>query len=411
MNLEAVDAVIKAAIEDGAFPGAAYAVLHDGHSETRFTGRQTYCPESPAIDATTLWDLASLTKVVATTSLAMILHDEGKLDLDRPVQEVTPEFDGEGKDAVLIRDLLVHDAGLKPDLLDIEQYFDRETILEAVYAEPLDYEVGAKAVYSDLSMILLAEAMERIAERPFDECLKRRVFDPLQMNETRFSPTALNRHTGETDPDMCRRCAPTEIMDPWRRKLRDRRFTPPEQARLFGPAPDYIQAEVHDPTAAVMEGIAGHAGLFSTLDDLVRFMHGLMSYKIAHKRTLARWTKRQSDLSSRALGWDTKSENSSAGERFSDRSFGHTGYTGTSIWCDPKRHLVAILLTNRVHPTSDNDKIRAVRRGFHDAAYEAAIEPRKGRGAVKAVSTTWEWSGRMSVFGTSAQIACTGAAR
>jgi CubicO group peptidase (beta-lactamase class C family) len=373
MNLEPVDSLITEAINDGAFPGAAFAVHHKGRVRKRFFGRQTYCPESREIDESTLWDLASLTKVVATTSVAMILHDRGKLDIDRKLTEVIPEFLGDGKDKITFRDLLVHDAGLKPDIPYIERYFDQDSILEAIFAEPLEYETGTKMVYSDLSMILMAQAMQRITGETLDTFAQKHVFGPLEMRQTRFSPAALDRRTGESMPDLCDRCAPTETLDPWRKKLRDRRFTSPEQIRLFGGSPAYIQAEVHDPTAAVLEGVAGHAGLFSTLDDLVRFVAGLTAGKVAKRATVAAWTKCQSSLSSRGLGWDTKSDPSSAGTLFGDRSFGHTGYTGTSIWCDPENHVYAVLLTNRVHPTSDNDKIRAVRPAFHDAIFQAAV--------------------------------------
>ncbi len=373
MNLESVEDIVAAAIKDGSFPGACFAVHHRGRVERRYFGKQTYCPESPDIDEHTLWDLASLTKVVATTSVAMHLHDRGALDIDQPVASVIPEFRRDGKDKVLMRNLLLHDAGLIPDLLHIESYFERQAILDAAYAEPLQYPVGTKMVYSDLSMILLAEAMQRISGQSLDAYATKHVFEPSKMHDTRFSAAALERSTGLTRPEICDRCAPTEVLDPWRIKLRARRFTSPEQERLFGKSPAYIQAEVHDPTAAVLEGVAGHAGLFSTLNDLVRFVDALNGRKFAHKDTVAEWTRCQSDRSSRGLGWDTKSVPSSAGERFGNRSFGHTGYTGTSIWCDPDQELYAILLTNRVHPTSENNKIRMVRPAFHDAVFSAVV--------------------------------------
>jgi CubicO group peptidase (beta-lactamase class C family) len=373
MNLDVAEGVVRDSIKDGAFPGAAFAVYHKGEFETRYFGRETYCPESKDIDANSLWDLASLTKVVATTSVAMMLFDRGQLVLDKPLMSVIPEFLGAGKEAVTFRNLLLHDAGLMPDLLKIESYFSRHEILEAVYAAPLEYPTGSKMVYSDLSMILLAEAMHRISGESLDVYASKNLFDPLGMKDTDFSPRGLHRKTGETNPEVTERCVPTELLDPWRVELRNRRFTAPEQSRLFGKSPAYIQAEVHDPTAAVLEGVAGHAGLFSTLSDLIRFMIGLTEGKFAKLSTVADWTRCQSALSSRALGWDTKSAPSSAGTLFGDKTFGHTGYTGTSIWCDPDQNLFAILLTNRVHPSSDNNKIRLVRPAFHDAVFASLV--------------------------------------
>jgi CubicO group peptidase (beta-lactamase class C family) len=163
-----------------------------------------------------------------------------------------------------------------------------------------------------------------------------------------------------------KRSAPTESVEPWRAELRRLRG----QSRLEGQI--FIQGEVHDPTATVIGGVAGHAGLFSTLDDLVKYMTFLQKGGIVKLGTIREFTRRQDPKSTRALGWDTKSpEGSSAGTKFGPRSFGHTGYTGTSVWCDPDRGLFAILLTNRVHPTSENTKIIPFRGRFHDAVWEA----------------------------------------
>jgi CubicO group peptidase (beta-lactamase class C family) len=373
MKLARVENCLSDAIVSGAFPGAAFAVSHKGKLERRYLGRQTYCPESPEIDAYTMWDLASLTKVVATTSVAMRLHDDHKLNLDQPVAEILPEFAQQGKDQITFRNLLLHDSGLAPDLLDIESLYEPKETIEAVMAEKLEYETGTKMVYSDLGMITLGLAMQRITGHSLEQLVADHVWKPAGMKHSRYSPAALDPRTQNPQSAICARCAPTEVLDPWRRKLRDNRFTTVQQSKLFGKAPDYIQAEVHDPTAAVMGGVAGHAGMFANLSDVVRFMNALHAGQIASHSTVREWTTCQTDLSSRALGWDTKSEPSSAGTMFGPRSYGHTGYTGTSIWCDPEQELFAILLTNRVHPTSENTKIMQVRPQFHDAVYQAVI--------------------------------------
>jgi CubicO group peptidase (beta-lactamase class C family) len=303
------------------------------------------------VTETTLWDLASVTKVVATTSLAMIAASAEEGWLDRLVTEFLPEFGANDKGAITVRHLLRHDAGLpafRPYHLTCD---GPEAVRRAIYAETLKYPTGTKSVYSDLGMITLQWVLERHLGGTLDRLATEQVFGPLNMTEITFRPES-------------GRCAPTEPVEDWRR----------EQRRRRGDATDtnpYVQGEVHDPTAATLDGVAGHAGLFSTMGDLAKFAQAMLANQLAPASLQKAFTARQEAKSTRGLGWDTKSETgSSAGERFGPRSYGHTGFTGTSLWIDPDTRRWAVLLSNRVHPTAENRKILAVRPNFHDAVVE-----------------------------------------
>jgi CubicO group peptidase (beta-lactamase class C family) len=215
-------------------------------------------------------------------------------------------------------------------------------------------------------MITLAKLIETISNRPFEQVVHDRVFAPLGM-----------AHTGYNPGFYADNAVPTEPVEPWREALRRRRFGDKRLNELKSahPAPDgkdWIKGEVHDPTATVLGGIAGHAGLFSTLEDLVKFAKVLVNggEPLFGHDTFALFTTRQEEKSTRALGWDTKSpEGSSAGTKFGPKSFGHTGFTGTCLWVDPERKFFAILLGNRVHPTANNLKISQLRPKFHDTIW------------------------------------------
>lgn len=346
---DGVDRLLDGYQERGAFPGGVLAVGRRGALFHLYPfGRLTYEADAPPVTADTLYDLASLTKVVATTTMAMILVDEEKLDLDQPVQELLPGFQGAGKEAVTVRHLLTHSSGL-PALAPLYQEIQgREAYVERIQAMDLVYPVGSQSTYSDLGIILLGAILERAAGQPLDAFVRARVLDPLEIRDTLFRPS----------PDLRSRIAPTEI-DPWRGRL--------------------VQGEVHDENAFAMGGVAPHAGLFGTAGDLARFAQMLLNrgtldgHRIVSRRTVDLFTRRAGiPGSDRALGWDTKSpEGSSAGTLFSPNSFGHTGYTGTSVWIDPERGLFVILLTNRVHPTRENNLIREVRPAVADAVVRA----------------------------------------
>jgi beta-N-acetylhexosaminidase len=333
----------------GAFPGGVLAVGYRGSlAHLRPFGRLTYDADAPPVTADTLYDLASLTKVVATTTMAMILVDEGRLDLDQPVQRFLPGFQGPGKEAVTVRHLLTHSSGLDATAPLYKELRGRAAFVERIERMDLVYPPGSRSVYSDLGIILLGEILERVAGQPLDAFARERVFEPLGMRDTMFRPPA----------ELRPRIAPTEL-DPWRGRV--------------------VRGEVHDENAFAMGGVAPHAGLFGTAGDLARFAQMLLNggvlgdRRIVSRKTVELFTRKAGiPGSDRALGWDIKSaEGSSAGTLFSSLSFGHTGFTGTSIWIDPERQLYVILLTNRVHPTRENQLIREVRPAVADAVMRA----------------------------------------
>ena len=340
---------------DSAFPGGVVAVgYHDSVVLLAAVGH--YGADDPRpVTPETIYDLASLTKVIALTTECILLVDQGKLDLDVPVQHYLPEFRGQMKDQVTIRHLLTHSAGLAADLPLWDSTRTRSAALAMVDTAPLLSPPGTRFVYSDLSAIVLMQAVERITGRPFDQLLVDDVFTPLGMMATRFvPPNAWRNHI-----------APTELDTYFRHRL------------LIG--------EVHDESAARLGGVSGNAGLFSSAPDLAKFATWLLDARAgrpgplrADSGVVHRFTTKQ-DIppgSSRALGWDTPSETSSAGTKMGPNAFGHTGFTGTSIWFDPDRDLFIILLTNRVNPTRANTKIFQVRRRVADLVNDAlAVTP------------------------------------
>ena len=339
---------------DSAFPGAVIAVgQHDSVVLLAAVGHYGADDRRP-VTTETIYDLASLTKVIALTTECILLVDQGKLDLDAPVQRYLPEFRGPMKDQVTIRHLLTHSAGLAADLPLFDSTRTREAALRMVDTSPLLAPPGTRFVYSDLSAIVLMQVVERITGRPFDQVLADDVFGPLGMTATRFVPPQ-SWHD---------RIAPTEVDTFFRHRL------------LIG--------EVHDESAARLGGVSGNAGLFSNAPDLARFAAWLLDARAGRPGPLRadsglvhRFTTKQ-DIppgSSRALGWDTPSELSSAGTKMGPNAFGHTGFTGTSIWFDPDRNVFIILLTNRVNPTRANLKILQVRRRVADLVNDALTPP------------------------------------
>ena len=352
-GFEKVDRLLDDFRARGAFPGGVLAVGYRGALvHLHPFGRLTYDADAPAVTADTLYDLASLTKVVATTTMAMILVDEGRLDLNQPVQKFLPGFQGSGKDAVTVRHLLTHSSGLDATAPLYKELRGRAAFVERIEKMDLGYPPGSRSVYSDLGIILLGEILERISGQPLEEFVRERVFEPLGMHDTMFRPPA----------ELLPRIAPTEN-DPWRGRV--------------------VRGEVHDENAFAMGGVAPHAGLFSTAGDLARLAQMLLNdgvldgRRIVSRETVELFTRKAGiPDSDRAIGWDTKSaEGSSAGTLFSPRSFGHTGFTGTSIWIDPDRQLFVILLTNRVYPTRENQLIREARPAVADAVVRALEDP------------------------------------
>ena len=354
-RLAAVVAYLRAQVDSGAFPGAVVAVGRHGRLALVAPVGHYGVDDPRPVEAGTVYDLASLTKVIALTTACMLLVDEGRLALDAPAQRYVPELRGSEKDRVTIRQLLTHSAGLAADLPLYDSTATRGAALALVDTAPLLDPPGTQYRYSDLSAIVLMQAVERITGEPFDRFLDERVFGPLGMRATRFRPPAAWRD----------RIAPTELDTVFRHRM--------------------LRGEVHDESAARLGGVSGNAGLFSNALDLARFAALLLnegswdSLQLIRSETVAEFTRRQPGVpgSTRALGWDTPSDSgySSAGAKLSRRSFGHTGFTGTSLWMDPDRDLFIILLTNRVHPTRANTAILRVRPRVADLVMDALTRP------------------------------------
>ncbi len=340
----------KAVVTRG-FPACALAVTLRGELVAhKALGRFTYDPAAPEVSMATLFDIASLTKVVATTTMAMILYERGLLDLEAPVTAIVPEFadtsnDDPSRCEVTLRMVLAHSSGLPAYEKLFLRAKTRPELLRAAFTTPLSHAPGAHAEYSDIGFILLAAALERLADESLDTFCQREIFGPLGMTHTTFNPAhSLKEQIPPTADD---------------RTFRHR----------------IIQGEVQDENASILGGVAGHAGLFSTAEDLAVFAHALLSggYPILRPATIALFTRHEAapEGTSRALGWDTPSAPSQSGKYFSPHSFGHLGYTGTSLWIDPARQLSITLLTNRTWPDSQNQAIKQLRPAIHDAVIEA----------------------------------------
>ncbi|MBI4459859.1 MAG: beta-lactamase family protein [Acidobacteria bacterium] len=351
--------MLQDAVEQRAFPGAVLAVGHRRSLAVLTAGRLSYKDDAPAVAPDAIYDLASLTKVAATTAAAMRLRDRGLLQLDRPVAYYLPEFVRpfdtaedplwDARSEVTVRQLLAHTSGLPA----YEKFFfrarEKPHVLDEALALPLEEIPGRVTLYSDVGFILLGEILERIARQSLDLYCEREIFRALNMWETRFNPP---KHLWE-------RIAPTELDETFRKRL--------------------IRGEVHDENAWVMGGVAGHAGLFGTAADLACFCqmmlqegqsNGLQLIQAATIQEFTRhWPAQQG--APRGLGWDKPSEPSSCGRHFSAASYGHLGFTGTSVWIDPEKALFVILLTNRIHPSRENEAIKTIRPAVHDAVVEA----------------------------------------
>ncbi len=342
-------------VDRGAFPGAVYAIgFRNQLVGLGAVGKMSYEPAAAAMTPESLFDLASVTKVVATTTVAMQAVERGLLRLDYPVASLVPEFEGQGKAAVTVRHLLTHTSGL-PAYVEFFRDYEptqagdraRQEILERIYATPLEAAAGTRYSYSDLGIILLGELLTRALGEPFWEFASREIFEPLGMRETLYNPPA----------ELHDRIPPTE-QDPWRGRM--------------------LRGEVHDENTYVIGGISSHAGLFSTAGDLAAFAQTMLNMgtydhqRILGRAIIDRWRRRQEVVagSSRGLGWDTAG-GSDNWSMFAPTAYGHTGFTGTSIWIDPTRDLFVVLLTNRVHPTRDNAQHRQARIDFHTAVVDA----------------------------------------
>ncbi len=340
--------ILQDAIAERAFPAASIAVTLDNKLVVRRAlGSFTYDPDSPKPSPSTLFDLASLTKVMATTAMAMILYERGPLDLEIPVISVVGEFAGEDprRDAVTLRMLLAHSSGLPAYEKLFLKFATHDELVAAAFSVDLANDPGSHAEYSDIGFILLGIALERLADEPMVRFCQREIFGPLALTQTTFNPAL------EIRPAI----PPTADDRTFRRRV--------------------IQGEVQDENAFVLGGVAGHAGLFASVEDVARFAYAMLpaNSSLVRPGTLRLFTAREASPpgTSRALGWDTPSPPSQSGKYFSPHSYGHLGYTGTSLWIDPERNVSVTLLTNRTWPDCSNQAIRRIRPQVHDAVWEA----------------------------------------
>lgn len=346
-------------------------------------GSERNQPNSGGVPVTpaTLFDLASVTKVVATTTMAMLLYDRGLLDLDAPAAAIIPEFvltAADNKDPrrrdVTLRMLLGHSSGLPAYEKLFLRARTRDDLLNAAFTVPLAANPGSRAEYSDIGFIILGVALERLAGESLDQFCRREVFGPLAMANTTFNPPAKLRSQIPPTADEREQpeCGAGAFAGASAKSQPSPAGSQPAAASFRN---RIIQGEVQDENASVLGGIAGHAGLFSTAEDVAKFAHAMLHHgvPILSSETVALFTRRHPTpaRTSRALGWDTPSAPSQSGKHLSADSFGHLGYTGTSLWIDPTRQLSITLLTNRTWPDCSNQAIRQVRPRFHDAVIEA----------------------------------------
>jgi CubicO group peptidase (beta-lactamase class C family) len=347
-RLRVIDRVVTHGIQAGGFPGAAVVVGRKGAAVWhKGFGRLDWATNSPRVSPSeTIYDLASLTKVVGTTTAVMILYDQGLIGLDDPVSKYLPEFTGRYKDAITIRLLLEHRSGLPPDRPLWRLASSPQEARRIVLSTAVDYKPGTRYVYSDIGAMTLAFVVEHITGRPIDQFLHERVFEPLGMTNTFYRPADSLRD----------RVAPTEV-------------TPPRGYPL--------QGEVHDENAYALGGVAGHAGLFSTAQDLAVFAQMMLNggdydgVRIVADSTVRLFTTRAAG--NRALGWAMAEGQWGSGEYLSDHAYGHVGYTGTSIWIDPDREMFVILLTNRVHAARARRPAKVIADVRADLSDAAAI--------------------------------------
>jgi CubicO group peptidase (beta-lactamase class C family) len=350
--------IVNRAVHEEIFPGCAFAVLADGKSLlSDAVGRFTYDPDARSVATSTLFDIASVTKVVATTAAAMLLHQRGQLDLELHLGELLPGFVVGREDSrlarrITLRHLLAHNSGLPGYVEFFRVAKTPAELLRKCLELPVEAEPGMRMEYSDPGFILLGKAIEVLVREPLNSWVAREIFKPLSMHSTGFNPPASLRTL----------IPPTEFDERLRHRV--------------------VQGDVQDENAFLLKGVAGHAGLFSNSYDLILFAKAILAARtkseestLFHSETVDLFAERQQpDGSSRALGWDTPSEESSAGKLFSAHSIGHLGYSGCSLWIDREAKVAIVLLSNRTWPNRSEQSqkgIKALRPAFHDAIREA----------------------------------------
>jgi CubicO group peptidase (beta-lactamase class C family) len=347
---DSVKQVLDRALRDSAFPGAIAVVGTRSRIIAQYpVGRLDWAP-SPPVDEHTMWDFASLTKVVGTTSAVMQLVGAGKISVDAPVQRYLPDWKGHNKEKVLMRHVLTHTSGLPAFKAYDQITHDPDSLAKLMFATPLDTLPGVRMIYSDIGAYMFGRVVEQVSGQSLDQYLHDHVFEPAGMHETMFRPPFA----------LFPRIAPTEYDSTQRHRL--------------------VRGMVHDERAYYLGGVSAHAGLFSSAHDLTRFAQMYLNggaiggKQILPKAQIPIFTARQND--DRALGWQKPNGTNSAGHLMSPEAFGHTGFTGTSIWMDPTNDVFIILLSNRVNPTRNNSKIGRVRTQLADAVMSQIGSPK-----------------------------------
>jgi CubicO group peptidase (beta-lactamase class C family) len=344
-KLAEIDALIEQGIADHRMPGAVVWIEHDGAVYEKAFGERAVEPVAEPMTKDTIFDAASLTKVVATTPAIMLLMERGALDVDAPVQKYIEEFRRDGKDSVTLRHLLTHTSGLRPGL-DSKKIQGQRSAIAYACQEKITNAPGSLFIYSDINFILLGEIVQRVSGQPVEDFVTTEIYRPLKMKDTRYLPWKVDRA----------RIAPTQR----------------EGTNL-------LRGVVHDPTARGMGGVAGHAGVFTTAGDLARFARMMLNggeldgVRVFRPETVSAMTKVQSPAvlsAKRGFGWDIDTGFSRRGDVFPLGSYGHTGFTGTAIWIDPFSNTFWILLSNRVHPDGKGN-ISSLQRVFSTLAAEA----------------------------------------
>src|SRR5437588_7118934 len=349
-RLSRMDTVIRASIEKKELPGAVVLVGRHGKTVWRKAyGARAIEPRREAMTTDTIFDVASLTKVVATTTSIMILIEQGKIRLNDSVIQFIPEMKGEGRDAITIEHLMTHTSGFAPDFYLRERWSGYDEAMKRLYREPLRNPPGSRFVYSDINYIALGEVVHRVSGMMLNEFARQNIFVPLGMRDTGFRP----------DAKLTSRIAPTE------KRRSQMNYLGDSGAGAGSEGEQWLRGQVHDPTSFRMGGVAGHAGLFSTANDLAIYCQMILNggiyngTRVLSPLSVATMTRPRAvseDGAARGLGWDmATSFSSNKGDLFPLGSFGHTGFTGTSIWIDPATDSFVIFLSNRVHPDGKGD--------------------------------------------------------
>ena len=347
-KLAEMDAAIEAAITNQKCPGGVLWLERNGAVYEKAYGERSLVPDREPMTEDTIFDMASLTKVEATTPAVMLLIQRGQVQLDAPVCTYIPEFTGDGKEKVTVRELLTHTSGLPPDIDTSGNWHGWKTGIEMACAVKLDTAPGTHFKYSDINFILLGEIVRRVGKMPLNVFVQKEIYGPLKMTDTGYLPPK----------SKLSRIAPTEVVNgkPW-------------------------HGIVHDPTARHMGEVAGHAGLFSTASDLARYARMMLNLgeldgvRIFKPETVKLMTSNQMPpgLDLHGLGWDIDTPYAGPrGNVFPIGSYGHTGWTGTSIWIDPYSKTFVIFLSNRNHPT-ENGNVIGLRRKLGTLAAQAVI--------------------------------------